>query len=165
MIALRALFAVLLACFQVAVSNAGEPVEVKVGDTVILEMKGEQAKKYCTTIGSELPSSGSVFVTCMVASKVFNKVELKHTLLRGSFFSVLKASIDESLISESFSMTAEKASPKVADFSVPKPKSAVSYVPVKTFRATADESSSLRLAPRRTWLDEYQAKSRAIPKD
>jgi hypothetical protein len=73
------------------------PVDVKLGDTVILSLTGEHAKKYAEATGSELRKHGRVHLACIVSGKG-NGVELKHLLPKDSPYSVLNATIDESLI-------------------------------------------------------------------
>ncbi len=78
MIAQRFLVAVVLACFAGVASYADEPVKVKLGDTVMLELTGEMAKKYRSTPGSELQSNGALHIPCVVITKGIG-VELMPT--------------------------------------------------------------------------------------
>ena len=78
MIAQRSLVAVVLACFAGVASYADEPVKVKLGDTVMLELTGEMAKKYRNTPGSELQGNGALHIPCVVLTKGIG-VELMPT--------------------------------------------------------------------------------------
>lgn len=85
MITNRALVAVMLACSLGVTSFADEPVKLKLGDTVILELTGEQAKKFRSTDGSELQSNGALHIPCVVSINGIG-VELKpKTPLNNSY--------------------------------------------------------------------------------
>ncbi|MFO0943446.1 MAG: hypothetical protein U0930_22150 [Pirellulales bacterium] len=69
MIAKSSLVAIVLAFLAGVTSCADEPVKVKLGDTVMLELTGDLAKKYRNTPGSEVQSNGALNIPCVVLVK------------------------------------------------------------------------------------------------